>query len=139
MTGPASTGLTVTGHRLVLGITALSLAHHIDHVLRGVTGWPIQGGFNAFSGSLFVYPLIALGLALSRRGRAGHEFWILLAGGGALFILAVHLGPAAGDEITRIPDGYDSPVAGLVALVILVALFAALVAHCLYEARLLRR
>jgi drug/metabolite transporter (DMT)-like permease len=127
--------MTTTGYRLVLAITALSVAHHVDHVLRDVTGWPLEGGFNPFSASLFVYPVIAAGLLLARRGRAGPRFWATLAGGGALFILAVHVGPAAGDSVTAIPDQYSSPVAGVAALAILAAFVAALLAHFTYELR----
>ena len=131
--------MTPTGFRLVLLITSLSVAHHVDHVLRGVTGWPFEGGFNPFSASLFVYPVIGAGLLLARRGRAGPRFWAPLAGGGALFILAVHVGPAAGDSVAAIPDQYDSAVAGIAALVLLGAFVAALAAHFLYEVRLARR
>ena len=129
------TGLTPTGHRLVLLITGLSLAHHADHVVRGVTGWPFEDGFNPFSASLFVYPLLAVGLVLSRRRRVGARFWAMLAGGGALFILAVHVGPAAGDSVTSIPDQYESTLADIVALVVLALFLAALVAHCAHEIR----
>ncbi len=128
-------GLTATGYRLVLLITALSVAHHVDHVLRDVTGWPLGGGFNPFSASLLVYPVIAAGLLLSRRGRVGARFWAVLAGGGALFILAVHVGPEAGDSVTTIPDQYGSPAADVAALVVLGLFVAALVGHCVYEVR----
>ena len=136
MTTAASLGLTKTGFRLVLVITGLSVCHHVDHVLRGVTGWPLAGGFNPFTMSLLVYPAVVAGLVLSRKGRAGPRFWAALAGGGALFILVVHIGPAAGDSVASISDQYASPVADGAALVVLAAFFAALVAHCLYEARL---
>jgi len=119
----------------VVAITVLSAAHHVDHVFRGVTGWPLAGGFNPFTMSLVVYPVIAAGLVLSRRGRVGPRFWAILAGGGAAFVLVVHVGPAAGDSVTAIPDQYASPVADVAALVILGAFVAALAAHCLYEAR----
>ncbi len=135
MSDQTSTALTPFGYRLVLLITALSVAHHVDHILRGVTGWPIEGGFNPFSASLFVYPVIAAGLYLSRRDRVGPLFWVLLAGGGAVFILVVHVGPAAGDAVEDIPSEYASPIAGVVAVAILAAFIAALVAHCLYELR----
>jgi hypothetical protein len=131
-------GLTQTGYRLVFLITALSIAHHLDHILRGVTGWPLAGGFNPFSASLLVYPVIAAGVFLSRRERVGPLFWSVLAGGGAVFILLVHVGPAAGDAIGDIPGQYASPVADVVALTILAAFFAALTAHCVYELRRLR-
>lgn len=131
----ARRGLTPTGQRLVLGITALSLAHHLDHVVREVTGWPLTGGVNAFTISFVVYPVIAVGLILSRRRRAGPGFWVLLAGGGAFFVAAVHLGPAAGDSVSSIPGQHSTPIAAGAALSVLGALIAALVGHCLYEAR----
>jgi len=129
------TGLTTTGYRLVLVITGLSVAHHVDHVVRDVTGWPLQGGFNPFSASLLVYPVIVAGLLLSQRQRVGARFWAVLAGGGALFILAVHVGPAAGDSVTTIPDQHDSALADLAALAVLALFVTALVVHCAYEVR----
>ncbi len=135
MAEDAVTGLTTTGYRLVLAITALSVAHHVDHIVRDVTGWPLGGGFNPFSASLFVYPVILAGVLLSRRQRVGARFWAILAGGAALFILAVHVGPAAGDSVTTIPDQYGSPVADVAALVVLALFLTALVWHCAYELR----
>lgn len=81
--------------------------------------------------------MIGLGLFLSSRGRAGPRFWAL-AGGGALFILAVHVGPAAGDSVTAIPDQYGSPLAAVAALVILGAFVVALGAHFVHEVTRLR-
>ena len=128
-------GLTPMGLRLTLAISGLSVAHHVDHVLRGVTGWPLAGGFNPFTMSLLVYPAILAGLLLSRQGWAGARFWALLAGGGAAFVLAVHVGPGAGDSASSIPGQYDSPLADVTALAVLGAFFVFLVAHCCYEAR----
>jgi hypothetical protein len=140
MAPAASTGLTPTGYRLVLVITALSIAHHLDHVVRDVTGWPVEGGFNPFSASLFVYPVIVAGLVLSRRHLLGARFWAVLAGGAAVFILAVHVGPAAGDSVTTIPDQHGSTIADVAALAVLALFVAALVAHCAHEvARMVRR
>lgn len=135
----ATTGLTATGYRLVLVVTALSLAHHADHLVRGVTGWPVQGGFNPFSASLFVYPVILAGLLLSHRNTVGARFWALLAGGGALFVLAVHVGPNAGDSATTIPRQYGSTVAGMTSLLVLAVFLATLVLHCAYEIRRIAR
>lgn len=129
------TGLTETGYRLVLAITVLSAAHHVDHILRDVTGWPFGGPFNPFSASLFVYPVILAGLLLSRRQRVGARFWAILAGGAALFILAVHVGPAAGDSVTTIPDQYGSTIADVAALGVLALFITALVVHCAHELR----
>jgi hypothetical protein len=134
-----ATGLTATGRRLVLGITALSVAHHVDHVLRDNTGWPLQEGFNPFSASLFVYPVIAAGLILSARQRVGPRFWALLAGGAAVFIAAVHVGPAAGDSVGDIPDQYGSPAAAAVALAVLALFVAGLLVHCVHEVRRIHR
>jgi hypothetical protein len=127
--------MTTTGYRLIAAITALSAAHHVDHVLRGVTGWPLDGGINAFTYSLLVYPLIAGGVALSRRGRVGARFWAFFAGAGALFIAVLHIGPGAADSVGSIPGQYATPVAGVVALIVLAAFFALLVLHGVYEAR----
>lgn len=135
MAQDVSTGLTAGGYRLVLAITGLSLVHHADHVLRSATGWPLRTGFNLFSASLFVYPVIMAGLLLSSRQRVGARFWAILAGGGALFILAVHVGPAAGDSVTTIPDQYGSTIADVAALLVLAVFLAALVFHCAYEIR----
>ena len=129
------TGLTPTGYRLVLAITVLSVAHHVDHILRDVTGWPLAGGFNPFSASLFVYPVILAGVLSSRRQRTGARFWAVLAGGAALFILAVHVGPVAGDSVTTIPDQYGSTAADIAALLVLGVFLVALVWHCLHEVR----
>lgn len=136
--GPAS-GLTVTGYRLVGLITTLSVAHHVDHIVRDVTGWPLARGFNPFSASLFVYPVIAAGVVLSRRLRVGARFWAILAGGGALFVLTVHVGPAAGDSVGAIPDQHGSTAADAAALGVLALFVAALVLHCLYEMRRMAR
>lgn len=133
------TGLTPTGYRLVLLVTGLSVAHHVDHIVRDVTGWPLENGFNPFSASLFVYPAIVAGLVLSRRHLVGARFWATLAGGGALFILAVHVGPTAGDAVTTIPDQYGSPLGDAVALAVLALFLVALVAHCAHEVRRMAR
>ncbi len=71
--------------------------------------------------------------------RVGARFWAVLAGGGALFILAVHVGPAAGDSVTAIPDQYGSTVADVAALVVLAVFVAGLGVHCAYEIRRLAR
>ncbi len=132
-------GLTSAGYRWVAVITILSVLHHADHLLRGFTGWPFEGSFNPFSGSLFVYPVIALGVYLSVRGAVGPGFWSALAGGAMVFLLIVHVGPAAGDSLADIPRHYDSALAGALAVAILLALVLSLLAHCVYESRRLLR
>jgi hypothetical protein len=131
-------GLTRSGFLLVAVITVLSVAHHVDHVVRDSTGWPFDGGFNPFSASLFIYPVIALGVILSRAGRVGARFWAFLAGGAAVFVTAVHLGPGAGDAIDDIPGSYGSNVAGVLAVTVLGVFVGALVAHAVLEIQRLR-
>ncbi len=135
----AESGLTRTGYVFVGVVTTLSVGHHMDHVLRGVTGWPLEGGFNPFSASLFIYPVLAIGIALSLSGRVGARFWSVLAAAGAIFLLVVHVGPGAGDSIGDIPGQYRSEVAGALAVTELVALIGALCAHSGYELWRLRR
>lgn len=130
--------MTRTGYRLIATAIALSLTHHVDHVLRGgdVTGWPLTSSVNAFTYSLAIYPIVATMAILSRHGHAGPRSWLLLSAGGALFVFVVHLGPAAADAIADIPDGYTSPLAGIAAVAALVAFIAVLAFTAVYEARL---
>jgi hypothetical protein len=58
--------------RLTYLAAALSLGHHIDHVIRhNAVGWPLTGEVNAFTLSLVIYPVIITGLLLYRAGRMG--------------------------------------------------------------------
>jgi hypothetical protein len=61
-----------TLYRLTWLAAALSLGHHLDHVIRhNAVGWPLTDQVNAFTLSLVVYPFIATGLLLYRAGRVG--------------------------------------------------------------------
>ena len=127
---------TGRGRSLVYLATMLSLGHHLDHVLRGNhTGWPLSDDVTPFTYSLAVYPLILLGLLLSLD--AG--YWMLLSGPGALFLAAVHLGPAALEPPQDIVDPYANPVLGWLAFAWLLTLIAVLSGMFLYEARVWRR
>lgn len=132
-------GLTRTGLVMVGVITALSAAHHVDHIIRDVTGWPLGGDVNPFSASLLVYPVILVGVLLSHRERVGARFWLALAAGGAVFVLVVHVGPAAGDSVSDIPGQHSSAVADVISLVVLAAFLVALIAHVAHEWGRLRR
>jgi hypothetical protein len=131
--------MTPALYALIVLALVLSVAHHVDHVLRGDTGWPLAGAFNAFSASLVIYPLILTGLLLSVLGKVGPRFWAGLSLGGGLFVAAVHLGPVATDTIAGIPSQYESPVAGGLAVALLVALIGVLVGTFAYEVRLATR
>ena len=124
-------------YRLTCLAAAMSLGHHLDHLIRhNAVGWPLTGQLNAFTISLVVYPVIAAGLLASRAGRVGPGFWALVSGGGAVFVGAVHFGPAAVEPPQLILDHYDPPILGWLAFAWLVAFVAVLAITCVYETRL---
>ena len=126
-----------TLYRLTWLALAMSLGHHLDHLVRGnAVGWPVSGEVNAFTVSLIVYPIIATGLLLYRAGRVGPGFWALVSGGGAVFVSAVHFGPAAVEPPELILNHYQSPILGWLAFGWLAVFVTVLAITCLYETRL---
>jgi hypothetical protein len=126
-----------TLYRLTWLAAALSLGHHLDHVLRhNAVGWPLTDQVNAFTLSLVVYPVIATGLLLYRAGRVGPGFWALVSGGGAVFVSAVHFGPSAVEPPELILGGYGLSILGWLAFAWLVTFVAVLAITSLYETRL---
>ena len=114
----------------------MSLGHHIDHIIRGNNvGWPLTAEVNAFTYSLGIYPLILLGLYLYASGRVGRGFWAILSGSGALFVAAIHFGPAAVEPPAEIINLYEPPIIGWLAFLWLVVFVGVLVVTCLYELR----
>jgi heme exporter protein D len=126
-----------TLYRLTYLAAAMSLGHHLDHLIRhNAVGWPLTGQVNAFTISLVVYPVIATGLLLYRAGRVGPGFWALVSGGGAVFVSAVHFGPSAVEPPQMILGHYDPPILGWLAFAWLVAFVAVLAITSVYETRL---
>jgi hypothetical protein len=124
-------------YRLTWLAAAMSLGHHLDHLIRGnAVGWPVTEEVNAFTASLVVYPIIIIGLLLYRAGRVGPGFWALVSGGGAVFVSAVHFGPAAVEPPELILDHYDTPFLGWLAFGWLMAFVTVLAITSLYEIRL---
>jgi hypothetical protein len=124
-------------YRLTWLAAAMSLGHHLDHLIRGnAVGWPVTEEVNAFTISLVVYPIIIIGLLLYRAGRVGPGFWALVSGGGAVFVSAVHFGPAAVEPPELILDHYDTPFLGWLAFGWLMAFVTVLAITSLYEIRL---
>lgn len=124
--------------RVLYGLISLaafmSLGHHLDHTIRGNhVGWPLTAEVTPFTYSLGVYPLILLGLVLSRLNRVGPGYWALLSGSGALFVAAIHFGPAAVEPPADIIDLYEPRLLGWFAFAWLVAFVAVLSGTCLYE------
>ena len=126
-----------TLYRLTWLAAALSLGHHLDHVIRhNAVGWPLTDQVNAFTLSLVVYPVIATGLLLYRAGRVGPGFWALVSGGGAVFVSAVHFGPSAVEPPEMILGGYGLSILGWLAFAWLVTFVVVLAITSLYETRL---
>ena len=120
-------------YALIYLVAVLSLGHHIDHAIRGNhTGWPLTEHVTPFTYSLAVYPLILLGLYLSRTGKAGAGYWLALSGLGAVLLAAVHLGPTALEPPGDILNGYSTPLPGWLAFgwfLLFIAVLAVLFLH----------
>ena len=55
------------GEWMLLGVVALALLHHVDHVLRADnSGWPFTPEVTPFTISLLVYPIFVLDFLLLR-------------------------------------------------------------------------
>jgi hypothetical protein len=122
---------------LLTGLAAvMSLGHHLDHAIRGNhVGWPLTDEVNAFTFSLAIYPVIAIGLLLYRSGRVGSGFWAFVSGGGALFLAAIHFSPVALEPPQDIIGMYQPPIIGWLAFGWLVALVVLLLVTCSLELR----
>jgi hypothetical protein len=105
--------------------TVFSVLHHADHVARGNhSGWPFQAEVTSFTFSLLIYALILPGIYLTARGRDVAGYHLFVAVTGLALLGTVHFAPTAGQEspIHDIFMVYESPVAGMLALVILAGL-----------------
>jgi hypothetical protein len=123
-------------YRLTYLAAAMSLGHHLDHLIRhNAVGWPLTDQVNAFTMSLVVYPVIATGLLAYRAGRVGPGFWALVSGGGAIFVSAVHFGPAAVEPPELILGHYQPPILGWLAFGWLAAFVTVLAITSVYETR----
>jgi hypothetical protein len=114
-------------------VAFMSLGHHIDHAIRGNhVGWPLTAEVNVFTYSLGIYPLILLGLYPYGSGKVGPGYWALLTGSGAVFVSAVHFGPAALEPPADIINLYEPQIVGWLALTWFVVFVAVLVVTSLY-------
>ncbi len=111
-----------------LGALATGLLHHLDHVIRHDVGWPLENQANGFTYSLAVYPIVAFGFWRTARGHSMRGYWMGVAIVGIVFVVATHAGPFAPDPVAHVYSFYDSPIAGLAAVAILVGLLASLLA-----------
>jgi hypothetical protein len=61
-------GRLTLGEWMLLGVVALAVLHHLDHVLRADnSGWPFTPDLTPFTISLLVYLILVLDFALLRR------------------------------------------------------------------------
>jgi hypothetical protein len=61
-------GRFTPGEWVLLGVVALAVLHHLDHVLRADnSGWPFTGDLTPFTISLLVYPIFVLDFLLLRQ------------------------------------------------------------------------
>jgi hypothetical protein len=124
----------VAGRRglLALGcvVTVLAALHHVDHVVRGNhSGWPFQEAVTPFTFSLLIYALLLPGIYMNLRGRVAARWWLFVALVGLALVFSVHFVGAEREAPVRdIYAVYDSPVWGVLALVVLYGLVLGLVA-----------
>jgi hypothetical protein len=112
-------------------VTLLVTAHNIDHVLRdGLTEWQDLLTFALVLG--VIYGLIGLAFVLYWRQRIGPRFLTLAALGGFGFGWLAHFSPYTDQPPSYILNAYASPVAGWIALSLLLALMLSLALLALY-------
>ena len=112
---------------LALLATVLGAGHHVDHLLRGNhVGWPATEAVNAFTYSLGIYPLVAVGVVLTLLGRAGARYWFGVSVVGFGMLATVHLGPWAIEPPGDIVGPYLPSPAGYLAFAWLLALLVTL-------------
>ena len=116
---------------LGIGVTVFGVLHHIDHVVRGNhSGWPFREEVTPFTFSLLVYALLVPGIYMNLRGRVAAGWWLFTAAVALALVAFVHF--LGGEEREApIPDifaVYESPVWGLLALVVLYGLMLSLAA-----------
>lgn len=133
--------MTPTLYRLVYAATLLGLGHHVDHAIRGNhVGWPLIERVTPFTFSLAIYPTVAVGLYLARRGRVGPGYWAVAWGAIGLLVAFVHLPLTAEAETTGdIVRPYSSAILGWAAFVWLLILGCVVAATAAYATYLWRR
>ncbi len=122
-------------------VTIFGIFHHVDHVVRGNhSGWPFEEAVTPFTFSLLIYALLLPGLYLTTKGRLMAGYWLFTAVVGLALVVWVHFVPT-GDYEAPIEDiyaVYGSPLAGLLALVVLTGLVSSLAMLLIAAIRALR-
>jgi hypothetical protein len=119
----------------LIGISTLvGLTHHADHVIRGNhVGWPVNDEVNAFSFSLAIYPVIALGPYLYSRRLVGPGFWAIPFTATTVSVSLVHYFIELPRDIIEL---YEPRLIGWAAFGVLVAFLSMMATTAIYAARL---
>ncbi len=138
---PAQTNLRSWLLVAAASVTIFGIFHHTDHVVRGNhSGWPFEEAVTPFTFSLLIYALLLPGLYMTISGRLMAGYWLFTAVVGLALVVWVHFVPT-GDYEAPIQDiyaVYSSPLAGLLALVVLTGLVSSLVTLVIGAIRALR-
>ena len=122
--------------------TIFSVLHHVDHVVRGNhSGWPFQAEVTPFTFSLLIYALILPAIYLTARGRDVAGYHLFVAVTGLALLGFVHFAPT-GEQESPIHDiylAYESPIAGMFALMVLAALMTSVALLAIIAFMTLRR
>ena len=122
--------------------TVFSVLHHVDHVVRGNhSGWPFHTEVTPFTFSLLIYALILPAIYLTATGRDVAGYHLFVAVTGLVLVGFVHFAPT-GEQESPIHDiymVYASPVAGMLALVILTGLITSVALLAITAFAALRR
>jgi hypothetical protein len=128
-----SSSVTRLLYLLVLGALVLGMAHHIDHLVRGNhVGWPVTEHVNAFTYSLGIYPLLAIGLFLTVTGRVGARYWAGFLAFSTAMLANFHISPWAIEPPSDVILPYANPAAGYAAFAVLLALIASVALGTVY-------
>ncbi len=118
---------------LVGTIFGLNALHTIDHVLRGDFHWPLDAqsvGFVAIT--LTINVVLGIGLWFFEKGRLGWRFWTVTGAAGLLFGWFSHFSPFTDQPPMYIFGAYRLPVAGGLAVALLILLMLSVLATTAY-------
>lgn len=131
----SDTDLTRTFYLFVLVPTVLSVAHHVDHIVRGNhVGWPVTAQVNEFTYSLAIYPLLAISLSLTLTRRVDARYWAGFFAFSSGMLAYLHISPWAVEPPQDVIVPYANPAVGYLAFAILLGLIASVVLGALYGA-----
>jgi len=132
--------LTPLFYLIVTLPVVLGAAHHVDHIIRGNhVGWPLTDEVNPFTYSLAIYPLIGVSLYLTLTDRVDAGYWAGFLAFSAGMLAYFHVSPWAVEPPQDVMVPYESPVVGMMAFAVLLALIASTCIGAAYAVVLWRR